>query len=168
MNKFNRIFLSFICLFFYCFSANAENAYIKAIAYMNKTGILSLADDSGIEVDALEGSPGIYSSRYGGESLNDEDRINLLLNNMNGVPWEKRTARFKAAIVLAWPNGITTLKEGILEGYISYKPQGVNGFGYDPVLYLPEYEMTSAKLSKDEKNKISHRSVAAKKILEVL
>jgi len=149
-------------------STFAENAYIKAIAYMKKTGMISLADDSGIEVDALEGRPGIYSARYGGESLRDEDRVDLLLKNMNDVPWEKRTARFKAAIVLAWPDGRTILKEGILEGYISYKSQGLNGFGYDPIFYLPEYHMTSAQLSKDEKNKISHRSVAAKKILEVL
>lgn len=146
----------------------SENAYIKATTYMKKSGFISLADDSGIEVDALGGEPGIYSARYGGKQLSDEDRVQLLLKNMNGVPWEKRTARFKAAIVLAWPEGKTILKEGVFQGYISYKPEGVNGFGYDPIFFLPQHGMTSAQLSKNQKNKISHRYIAAKKILDVL
>ena len=149
-------------------STFSENAYIKATAYMNESGIMSLADDSGIEVDALDGKPGIYSARYGGKSLSDEERVELLLKNMNGVPWHKRTARFKASIVIAWPDGKTILKEGVFEGYIDYKPKGVNGFGYDPIFFLPQYGMTSAQLSTEKKNKISHRSIASKKILDHL
>ncbi len=149
-------------------STFSENAYIKAIAYMKESGIISLADDSGIEVDALGGKPGIYSARYGGKSLNDKDRVELLLKNMEGVPWEKRTARFRASIVIAWPDGRTILKEGVFEGYIGYKPKGVNGFGYDPIFFLPQFGMTSAQLTKEKKNKISHRSIASKKILDHL
>lgn len=149
-------------------STFSENAYIKAIAYMKESGIISLADDSGIEVDALGGKPGIYSARYGGKSLNDKDRVELLLKNMEGVPWEKRTARFRASIVIAWPDGKAILKEGVFEGYIGYKPKGVNGFGYDPIFFLPQFGMTSAQLTKEKKNKISHRSIASKKILDHL
>ena len=145
-----------------------ENAYIKASAYSNKTGLVSLADDSGIEVDALNGRPGIFSARYGGSSLTDEDRVNLLLEEMKNISWEERKARFRSVIVVAWPDGKTITQEGILEGFLTFEPLGENGFGYDPILYLPKHEKTSAQLTITEKNSISHRAQATKKIVNIL
>ena len=146
----------------------AENAYIKATTYAKKTGLLSLADDSGIEVDALEGRPGIFSARYGGNSLTDKDRVDLLLKEMRNISWNERKARFRSVIVVATPQGEIITGEGILEGFLTFKPLGENGFGYDPILYLPDYDKTSAQLTLSEKNRISHRSQATKKIVNIL
>ena len=146
-----------------------ENSLLKAQAIFEKTGIAAIADDSGLCVDALGGEPGVYSARYGGEGLDDEGRVRLLLKNMENIPKEKRGAKFVCAITLVDSCGIITAK-GECAGEIAYKPQGENGFGYDPVFYMPEYKKTTAQMSPDEKNAVSHRGKAlrifAKKIAE--
>ena len=143
----------------------SENALIKAKAYCKSSKMISMADDSGLEIDALNGRPGIYSARYGGKKLNDEERVKLILKQMSGIPKEKRQARFRCSIAVAWPNGKTLIREGTLEGIIEFTQKGCNGFGYDPILYLPKYRKTVAELDLEQKNNISHRATAAKKIL---
>lgn len=150
-----------------------ENALLKARGYAALTGLLTLADDSGLEVDALDGAPGIYSARYApprnaGRGASDQDRYRLLLANLKGVPDERRTARFRCVIALVWPNGREELVEGVCEGRITHEPRGDNGFGYDPVFYVPEYECTMAELPAEIKNRISHRARAAQAALQVL
>lgn len=145
-----------------------ENAILKARAYAALSGFLTLADDSGLEVDALGGEPGIRSARYGGPELPDAERVQLLLKNMEGVPWEQRTARFRCAIAIAEPSGTVHTVAGVVEGVIQYEPEGSNGFGYDPVFYLPDRGCTTAQLSQGEKNHISHRGQAARKAVKVL
>ncbi|MQF65010.1 RdgB/HAM1 family non-canonical purine NTP pyrophosphatase [SAR202 cluster bacterium AC-409-J13_OGT_754m] len=144
-----------------------ENALIKAKTYSRLSKMDSLADDSGLEVDALDGRPGVWSSRYGSESMSDEDRVQLLLSELQGVPWDKRTARFKCVIVLATTLGCITTVESSIEGFIQCKAQGSNGFGYDPIFYLPESDCTSAELATRDKNDISHRGKAAKQLIKV-
>ncbi len=147
----------------------AENARLKALAYAQASGLLTLADDSGLEVDTLGGEPGVRTARYAGEGASDEDRYRLLLSRLEGVPWEERTARFRCVIALAEPEGEVYLTEGTCEGIIAFKPRGEHGFGYDPVFYLPQYSRTMAELAPEEKNRISHRARAAQgawKILE--
>ncbi len=146
----------------------AENALLKARTYAQQTHLLTLADDSGLEVDALGGAPGIYSARYAGPTATDEDRYQQLLRALADVPDEQRTARFRCAIALVWPTGREELVEGICEGYIARAPSGRNGFGYDPVFYLPEYGRTMAELPPEIKNQISHRARAAHKAREIL
>ncbi len=142
-----------------------ENATLKAAAFAHASrpqGIdLTLADDSGLEVDALDGRPGVHSARYGGPGKGDADRWRLLLNELEGVPWEERTARFRCVIALAVPAGQATTVEGTCEGVIAFEAAGDNGFGYDPVFYLPEHGCTMAQLPAAEKNSISHRGRAA-------
>jgi XTP/dITP diphosphohydrolase len=135
-----------------------ENARIKAAAVHEATGLPALADDSGIEVDALGGAPGVRSARYGGESLDDAGRCAKLLDEMKGVPEEERTARFRCVMVL-YPveGGRAYMTEGILEGVITDSPRGENGFGYDPVFLVPETGKTAAEMSAEEKNSVSHR-----------
>ena len=145
-----------------------ENALIKAVAYASETWLFTLADDSGLEVDALDGAPGIRSARYGEPGFDDEDRYRLLLRNLQDVPDAARTARFRCAIALVWPGGRQVVMDGACEGMITRAPQGDNGFGYDPVFYVPEYGCTMAELSAEVKNRISHRAHAAKKVVEVL
>ena len=145
-----------------------ENALIKAKTYSELSKMDSLADDSGLEVDALNGRPGVWSARYGSPCMSDEDRVQLLLRELWGVPWEQRTARFKCVIVLATTLGCIIAVESSIEGFIQYMPSGFNGFGYDPVFYLPENGCTSAELSTRDKNNISHRGKAAQKLIEVL
>jgi len=145
-----------------------ENALIKAKAYCKSSQMISMADDSGLEIDALDGHPGIFSARYGGITLNDQDRVKLVLKQISEIPKEKRQARFRCAIAVAWPNGKTLIQEGTLEGIIEFTPKGCNGFGYDPILYLPKYNKTVAQLDLKQKNNISHRATAAKKILKHL
>ena len=143
----------------------AENAVIKAVAYAKYTGELTIADDSGLEVDALGGAPGVYSSRF---APTDAERISKLLEQMNGIPDKDRTARFRCAIAIAEPNGDVKTCEGKLEGLISHEPKGNQGFGYDPVFYVCELGKGMAELDLDEKNAISHRGRAlqeAKKLL---
>jgi XTP/dITP diphosphohydrolase len=146
----------------------AENAILKAEGYAAASGLWTLADDSGLEVDALGGAPGVHTARYGAPTAKtDRDRYTLLLHNLQEVPWEGRTARFRATIALAAPSGPTQTMEGVLEGYIAFEPKGDGGFGYDPVFYLPEYGQHLAELPSDEKNRISHRgrAVAAARLL---
>jgi XTP/dITP diphosphohydrolase len=140
-----------------------ENAWHKATTYSIFSNLITLADDSGLEVDALDGAPGIHSARYAGGDATDSDRIKLLLNNLENVPWEKRTARFKCIIAVAIPGVITETFEGECNGYILFEPKGNNGFGYDPVFYFSELEKTMAELTPDIKNKVSHRAKAAQK-----
>ncbi len=139
----------------------AENARLKAVAFARASGLLTLADDSGLEVDALGGEPGVYSARYAGPGASDEDRYRLLLANMEGVPWEQRTARFRCVIAVAEPDGEVYTVDGTCEGLIAFAPRGRHGFGYDPVFYLPEYDRTMAELEPAVKNRISHRARAA-------
>lgn len=136
-----------------------ENSMLKAKAIYEATGIPAIADDSGLCVDALEGAPGIYSARYGGEGLDDRDRVELLLKNMKNVPDEKRSARFVCAITLVGNEGIITAR-GECEGKITYEPKGENGFGYDPIFFVEKYGKTTAEISSEEKNSISHRGKA--------
>lgn len=150
-----------------------ENARLKALAYAQQTGLLTLADDSGLEVEALGGEPGILSKRYAGEGAGDMERIVFLLGKLRNVPEGKRAARFRCAIVIADAQGNTWTSEGTCEGKIAFAPRGTNGFGYDPVFLMRDdnYAHTLAELSESEKNRISHRARAtegARKILERL
>jgi len=140
----------------------AENAAKKAVAFARASGLVSLADDSGLEVDALDGAPGLHSARYGaphGGKLSDAERRAFLIRNLQGKPrpW---TARFHATIAIAHPNGETQLAEGYCPGEIIPEERGTGGFGYDPIFLLPELGKTMAELSMDEKNRLSHRARA--------
>jgi len=189
-----------------------ENAALKAVTYASLAGMLALADDSGLEVDALGGDPGVHSARYGEDlpndsrasspsrlplssnpsraplsqrgvggipphqpthPMSDQDRVALLLNNLRDVPWEKRTARFQCVICIARPANqggidISAPVVGSVAGMIQYQPRGEDGFGYDPVFYLPSYGKTMAQLPLEEKNRISHRSDATGRAVAVL
>lgn len=146
----------------------AENAEIKARSMHAATGLTALADDSGLEVDALDGRPGIYSSRFAGENATDKDRCALLLKAMDDVPDEHRTARFRTVACIVGPDGKVHFTEGTCEGVITRQPAGDNGFGYDPVFYLPRLGKTMAQLTSDEKNAISHRGKALRAVVEIL
>lgn len=145
-----------------------ENARLKATILAAESHLLTLADDSGLEVDALGGEPGHLSARYAGENASDRDRVDFLLSRLKDVPWEKRTARFRCVIALATPRGEVELYSGEYRGYITFEPRGKYGFGYDPVFYLPELDMTMAELPLSLKNQISHRGQAARKVAEIL
>ena len=136
------------------------NALIKAKAVWEQTGGIVLADDSGLEIDHLNGEPGVYSARYMGESTSYEIKNWNLIYRLEGVPEEKRTARFACVIAAVLPNGETLTTRGTMEGRIAHEPAGNGGFGYDPILMLPEYGVTSAEISMEEKNRISHRGKA--------
>jgi XTP/dITP diphosphohydrolase len=145
------------------------NAVLKAQAYAAMTGLLTLADDSGLEVDALGGAPGIYTARYGGPGLTPVQRYEYLLQNLSDVPWAHRSARFHCVIALAAEDkGLLASADGICEGMIAKKPSGDGGFGYDPVFYLPERGLTMAQLPSTEKHVISHRGRALQAIEPVL
>ena len=146
----------------------AENAEIKARAVWNCTGDIVLADDSGLVVDYIGGEPGIYSARYMGEDTSYHIKNANLISRLEGVPDEKRTARFVCAIAAAFPDGRRETVRATMEGRIGYEEKGENGFGYDPIFYLPEYGCTSAELSMEEKNRISHRGKALRLIKEEL
>ena len=135
-----------------------ENAYIKAKAVCDRTGRPAVADDSGLCVDALNGAPGIFSARYGGEGLTDADRTQKLLNAMAAVPAQERTARFVSAVCCVWPSGETLTVRGECEGTIGFAPAGENGFGYDPVFMVGSKSF--AQLSAEEKDAVSHRGRA--------
>lgn len=142
-----------------------ENSVLKARAYAAETGLLTLADDSGLEVDALGGAPGVYTARYGGEGLTAVQRYQKLLTDIKPVPDPQRTARFRCVIVLAAPDGtILGESEGVCEGRIAQAPAGDNGFGYDPVFYLPQLNQTMAQLPPAQKHQISHRGLAMQAI----
>ena len=139
----------------------AENAAIKAKAIAALTpGDFVMADDSGLEIDALNKEPGIYSARYLGEDTSYQIKNANLIERLNGVPDEKRTARFVCAIAAVMPDGTLLTTEGTIEGRIGYEERGKNGFGYDPIFLVPPYVQTSAELTEEEKNAISHRGNA--------
>ncbi|ACL70287.1 XTP/dITP diphosphatase [Halothermothrix orenii] len=146
-----------------------ENALKKARTRARETGLLTLADDSGLEVDYLQGKPGVYSARYAGAGASDEDNNKKLLEELKGVPAGQRGARFKCVMVLYDPElGEDISVTGSCEGIIMEKPRGDNGFGYDPLFYVPEYGKTMAELTLETKNKISHRARALSKIKKVI
>jgi XTP/dITP diphosphohydrolase len=145
-----------------------ENASLKAATLAKQSGLLSLADDSGLEVDALGGAPGSLSHRYAGENATDADRITYLLSKLKGVPDKKRTAQFRCVIAIAAPDGKVELCSGLCRGVITAAPRGNQGFGYDPIFFLPELKKTMAELTLEEKNRISHRARAAEKARELL
>ena len=145
-----------------------ENAKLKADAYSQLTGLATLADDSGLEVDALGGEPGAFSSRYAGPDANDSQRIAYLLNKLENVAEVHRSARFRCVIALAWPGRQLGLHEGVCHGRILHSPRGSRGFGYDPIFYVPEIGKTMAELTAKEKNRISHRARAARSALTAL
>jgi XTP/dITP diphosphohydrolase len=150
------------------FPSYEENARMKAAAYAGASKLITLADDSGVEVDALGGEPGILSARAAGKEASDKDRIEHLLSRLKDVPWERRTARFKCVIAIATPSRKTELCDGVCQGLIALEPKGENGFGYDPVFYLPEFGKTIAELPLETKNQVSHRGKAARKAYIIL
>ena len=137
-----------------------ENALLKARAAARFTGIVALADDSGLEVDALAGAPGIYSARYGGPGLDDRGRVAKLLDALAGVEEAHRTARFRAVIALVEPSGNEITAEGVVEGVITHAPRGTAGFGYDPVFFYPPLGRTFGELAPHETDRVSHRARA--------
>lgn len=141
-------------------STFVENAVLKATAYARFTGELTLADDSGLEVDALDGAPGVLSSRF---APTDPERNSKLLDLMRDVPDDKRTARFRCVIAIAQPDGGVQTREGTVEGIIAREPKGTNGFGYDPIFHVPTLGKHMAELTSAEKNAISHRGQALEK-----
>ncbi len=145
-----------------------ENAIIKAKAISEFTGELVLADDSGLEVDYLNKEPGIYSARYEGVDTPYTVKNQIIMDRLSGVPDKQRTARFVCAIAAVFPDGDIITRTATMEGRIAYEQKGGNGFGYDPIFYLPEYGCTSAELSPEDKNAISHRGKALRMMRDVL
>lgn len=145
-----------------------ENAVIKARAIMEITNEIVLADDSGLEIDYLNKEPGIYSARYMGEDTSYRIKNKNLIDRLEGVPDAKRTARFVCAVAAAFPGGEVVTVRGTIEGIIGYEERGENGFGYDPIFYVPEYGCSTAELPLEEKNKISHRGKALRKMKKEL
>ncbi len=145
-----------------------ENARAKAMAGARLGNLVTLGDDSGLEVDALGGKPGTLSARFAGENATDAQRVAYLLSLLKDIPREKRTARFICVIAIATPSGRVELCRAACEGYITFEPRGDNGFGYDPVFFFPELGKTMAELSMDVKNTVSHRSRAAQKARVIL
>lgn len=146
----------------------AGNARLKAEYYAKRSGMLTLADDSGLEVFALNGEPGVYSARYAGPGASDADRINLVLKKLENVPFYQRLARFVCDIALAHPNGMLEIVEGVVPGVIETAPRGSNGFGYDPIFYVLDEDKTMAELSPERKSQISHRAIASQAARTVL
>lgn len=147
------------------FRANARK---KAVEIAELTGELVLADDSGLEVDALDGAPGVLSARFAGEPSNDQRNNELLLEKLGQLPLEKRGAQFRCVMALAMPGGKVEYSEGVCRGRIIFEPRGVGGFGYDPLFFVPEYNLTFAELAPEVKNSMSHRYLAMDGMMEVL
>jgi XTP/dITP diphosphohydrolase len=145
-----------------------ENALKKARFYSKYFGMLTIADDSGLEVDSLKGLPGIYSARYAGEGASSQANNQKLLRELQGVPFSKRGARFKCALAMVSPDGKEVIAEGSCKGNIGFREKGKRGFGYDPLFILPTYRRTMAELSLKEKNKMSHRGKALRKIKKII
>jgi XTP/dITP diphosphohydrolase len=146
-----------------------ENARLKAVEFARVSGLLTLADDSGLEVDALGGAPGVYSARYAGPGTTDADRYRRLLTELAGVPPKARSARFRCVVALAGPEGVIGTAQGAVEGEIGFEPRGSMGFGYDPVFLVEGYDrLTMAELPPDEKNRISHRARALEAAMPLL
>ena len=141
-----------------------ENAYIKAKSACDETGLPCVADDSGLSIDYLNGEPGVYSARY----AEPGKRKATVLEKLKGVPEEKRGARFVCVIACAYPDGNVITTKGVIEGKLAHEPKGTHGFGYDPIFYLPERGCTTGELLPEEKNKISHRGIALRKMVEKL
>ncbi len=139
----------------------AENALLKATAYAQATNMLALADDSGLEIDALGGAPGVYSARFGGREVTYEERFRLIHERLQDVAPSEHTARFRCALAMAEPSGYVRVVEGTIEGVIAESARGENGFGYDPIFLVPEFGKTTAEMAPEEKNRISHRGRAA-------
>ncbi|MDT2045280.1 XTP/dITP diphosphatase [Priestia flexa] len=142
----------------------AENAILKAEAISHTLHTAVIADDSGLSIDALGGEPGVYSARYAGEQKDDNANIEKVLEKLNGVPFAERTARFHCTLALSVPGKDTITVDGTCEGYILEEKRGENGFGYDPIFYIEQWKRAMAELKKEEKNKISHRANALKKL----
>lgn len=149
-------------------STYEQNARLKAVVYARSSRLTTLADDSGLEVDALNGEPGIQSARFAGEAATDTEKVCLLLAKLQGVPWERRTACFKCVIAIVGPRGREEICRGECHGMIAFEPKGKNGFGYDPIFVLPETGKTMAELPAEIKNQISHRARASQKARQVL
>ena len=149
-------------------STYEQNARLKAVVYARSSRLTTLADDSGLEVDALNGEPGIQSARFAGEAATDTEKVCLLLAKLQGVPWERRTACFKCVIAIVGPRGRAEICRGECHGVIAFEPKGTNGFGYDPIFALPETGRTMAELPAEIKNQISHRARASQKARQVL
>ena len=143
-----------------------ENAQIKAKAIMEMTGALVLADDSGLEVDALDKEPGIYSARYMGHDTSYHIKNQNIIDRLKGKVGEERSARFVCAIAAAFPDGRVLITRGTMEGQIGYEEKGENGFGYDPIFYYPAFKTTLANVSEEKKNSVSHRGIALEKFLK--
>jgi len=146
----------------------AENAELKARIYAQMSNMLTLADDSGLEIDALGGDPGVQSARYLGSETSYEERFYVILEQLKGLPLDKRSARFRCFIALVEPSGYIRIVEGVVEGIIADSPRGTNGFGYDPIFFLPELGKTFAELEPEYKNRISHRARAAQSARKLL
>jgi XTP/dITP diphosphohydrolase len=145
-----------------------DNARLKAVTYAELSQLITLADDSGLEVAALNGEPGVRSARFAGEAATDATRVNFLLAKLNGVPWQQRTACFKCVIAIATPEGQCQTCYGECHGMIALQAKGRDGFGYDPVFFLPEKGKTMAELPLETKNQISHRARAGQKARQIL
>lgn len=145
-----------------------ENAIIKAKTIMEITGETALADDSGLEVDYLDGAPGIYSARFLGEDTSYEEKNDYIINKLKDAKGKERSARFVCAMAVAFPDGEVLTCKGTIEGLITYEQKGKNGFGYDPIVYVPEFEMTTGEMSPELKNSISHRGKALEQMKEIL
>ncbi len=146
----------------------AENALIKARDCARRTGMMVLADDSGLEIDCLDKEPGIHSARYLGENTAYETKNRILLSRLKDVPDEQRTARFVCVIAAVFPDGREFLAEGVMEGRIAHEAKGENGFGYDPIFYVPQYGLTGGELDAEQKNSISHRGKALNRMKDRL
>lgn len=140
------------------FQANSE---LKALAYAQASGLLSLADDSGLEIDALDGAPGVYSARFVRPDASYEERFEVIFARLRSLPMVQRTARFRCVITIAEPSGSMRSVDGTIEGLITDAPRGEHGFGYDPIFYVPTFAMTTAEMAPEQKNLISHRGLAA-------
>ncbi len=149
-------------------STMEQNAVHKAVTYASLSGLVTLADDSGLEVDALDGEPGPLSRRYAGEGVSDRERNDFLLAKLRDVPWEQRRARFRCVIAIAVPEGNIAISEGVCEGFIAFEARGEGGFGYDPIFYVPELDKHMAELTLEEKNRVSHRAKAAQQARHIL
>jgi XTP/dITP diphosphohydrolase len=146
-----------------------ENAVLKANAFAERSGLLTLADDSGLEIDRLGGAPGVHSARYGGTRRGEDvRRYELVLRQLEGVPQTERTGRFRCVVALATPEGHVATAEGAIEGLIAFEPQGEHGFGYDPIFFIPEFSCTMAQLPPETKNRISHRARAARAAVPII
>lgn len=145
-----------------------ENAELKALGYARASGMLALADDSGLEIDALGGRPGVYSARFLRPDASYEERFRSILTALKGLPEEQRTARFRSVITIAEPSGEHRSVEGTIEGVVAEAPRGEHGFGYDPIFFVPEFGKTLAELTPEQKNRISHRGRAARLARSVL